>query len=94
MPVSVNTTSGAFSFTAAVVGIPGATLLPGSGTAPGTVILNLDVTALAPGTYVGVLSVSAPDSANQTASVPVTVTILPPAPIPTGDPERPVGSSL
>jgi putative Ig domain-containing protein/all-beta uncharacterized protein len=78
--VSVDTTSGALPFTLAVSGLPFASLTATSGTTSTTVGLDIDVSSLGPGTYVGILGASAPGAANLIDSVPVTVTIAPPTP--------------
>jgi hypothetical protein len=80
VPLSVNTTSGALPFTAAVLGIPGATVTPGSGTTPGTPSLDVNVSSLTTGTYVGIIGVASPQSVNRLDSIPLTVTIEPAPP--------------
>jgi hypothetical protein len=78
IPVAVTTTSGALPFTLAVSGLAGASLSSTSGITPASVNLDVDVSSLAPGTHVGVLGGSAPESANLVDSVPVVVTVTPP----------------
>jgi hypothetical protein len=80
VPVAIGTTSGNYPFTAMVSGIPGATLSFTSGTAPATVNLNLNTASLSAGTYAGVIAVSAPQSANGSAAIPVTLTVSAPPP--------------
>jgi hypothetical protein len=78
IPVAINLTTGSTAFTAVVSGIPGATLSATSGTAPTTINLNLNAGALAPGTYHGMVGVSAPGAVNGYEVTPITVTIAPP----------------
>jgi hypothetical protein len=80
VPVSVDTTTGALPFALAFSGIPNASLSASSGTTSTMVNLTLDVSSLGPGTYVGLLGASAPQSANVLDSVPVTLTVAAPPP--------------
>jgi large repetitive protein len=77
VPLSIGTTSGSASFTAGVMGIPGGSLSAGAGTTPGSTSLNIDVTSLAAGTYVGIIGAKAAQSANLIDSVPVILTVQP-----------------
>jgi hypothetical protein len=79
IPIAVNTTSGGFPYTLALLGIPNASLSSSSGTAPGAANLILDLDnngtpLVAPGTYSGVLGVSA-GSVNTIDQIPVTLTV-------------------
>ncbi len=78
--ISVQTTSGSVPFTLDLSNIPGATLSASAGTAPATVNLNLNVSGLATGTYVGLVGVKATQSANQLDVTPVTLTVAPAPP--------------
>lgn len=78
--VDVSSTSGALPFTLAVSGVPGATLGSGAGTTQGSTTLNFNTAGLTPGTYVGILGVNAPSSANLFDAVPVTLTVTPQPP--------------
>ncbi len=80
LPVAVASTSGSLPFNAMVAGIPGASLSAGGGTTSTTLMLNLDVASLAAGVYTGVLAVKAPDAANLSDVVPVTLTVTPAPP--------------
>jgi hypothetical protein len=75
--VGINTTSGTPAFSVAIEGVPGATMAPATGTAPGSTSLNLHVTTLGVGTYSGVLALAASGSTNQFDAIPVTVTVMP-----------------
>ena len=78
IPVSVGTTSGAPSFTAAVSGIPGATVSPAGGLAGQIVSLNLDAAPLSAGKYVGVLGANAAASANVWDYTPIILNVAAP----------------
>jgi hypothetical protein len=81
LPESVNIGGASgIPFTAAISGIPGATLSLTSGTTPQVVGLNLGLGSLTPGTYFGFVGVAAPASANLYDIVPLTVTVVPPPP--------------
>ena len=80
LPVSVASTSGSLPFSLAVLGIPGASILPASGTTSGASSLTFNVAGLGSGTYPGVLGVSVPGAVNRFDSVPVTLTVAPPPP--------------
>jgi probable HAF family extracellular repeat protein len=78
VPITVNMTSGGLSFNAAVNGIPGASLSATtvtSSSSSATLLLNVNTASLAPGTYAGVLAVSAPNAVNLWSAVPVTLTV-------------------
>jgi hypothetical protein len=62
VPINVSATTGTIPFSAAVLGIPGATLSPAAGTAPAVLTLSLNPAGLKAGTYYGVLGVTAPSS--------------------------------
>jgi probable HAF family extracellular repeat protein len=75
VPLSINFTSGSAPFTATVEGIPGASLSVTSGSGNTTSNLTLTTTGLAVGTYNGFVVVSAPQTVNSYAAVPVTLTV-------------------
>jgi Putative Ig domain/Putative binding domain, N-terminal len=79
-PVAVTTTSGSHPFSLSLAGVPGLNLATTTGTASANVGLNLNVTGLAVGTYVGILGVSSPATANQFDEIPVTLTVAPQQP--------------
>lgn len=78
VPIAITSTSGAIPFTAAIMGIPGATLTPANGSAPTSLNLNLDPTGLVAGTYAGVAAVNAPTSANLYTHTPIVLTVTAP----------------
>jgi hypothetical protein len=77
---AVATTGGSPAFTAALLGLPGVVLAPAAGTAPTGLQLTVDPAAHVPGTYTGLLGVSAPQAANEFDWTPVVLTVLPPPP--------------
>jgi hypothetical protein len=77
--VAVGSTSTPFPYGLSIAGIPGATLSIGSGNAPDTVNLTLDLNGVAEGAYHGVLAVRS-GAVNLVDQVPVTVTVAPPPP--------------
>jgi len=80
VPVNVNTTSGAYGFTLAESGLPGATLSANSGTSPASGNLSIENTGRAAGNYSGLIGVGAPQTANQFDTVPVLLTVVAPQP--------------
>jgi hypothetical protein len=80
VPIAVNLTSGSLPFTLHLAGAPWAQLSASSGTAPSSVELVVDTAILAPGTYVGMLGVSAPGSTNNDNSTPIVLTVATPPP--------------
>ncbi|MCX6629657.1 MAG: BACON domain-containing carbohydrate-binding protein, partial [Candidatus Solibacter sp.] len=80
VPINVTATSGSIPFTAAVEGIPGATLTPAVGNAPAGLNLNLNTAGLAAGTFAGVVAVNSPQSANGFTYSPIVLTVTPPPP--------------
>jgi hypothetical protein len=84
-PVPVNFSGGgtALDFTAAMKGIPGASLTVTSGATPQTSNLVFDsaiVSNLAVGTYMGVLSVNSAQAANGAQAIPVLLNVVNPPP--------------
>src|SRR5262249_48548742 len=79
-PINVTLTSGNLPFTAAVTGIPGASLTPAGGNAPAGLNLNLNPAGLVPGTYAGVAAVNSPLSANLYTHTPIVLTVTSPPP--------------
>ncbi|MBI4597681.1 MAG: PD40 domain-containing protein [Candidatus Omnitrophica bacterium] len=55
--------------------------LPGSGLNHATLVVNINHLNLQPGTYQGVITVTAPAAANSPAAIPVTLTVRSPAPV-------------
>ena len=80
IPVNVNTTSGAYAFTLAESGLPGANLSANAGTTPAPVNLSIDTTGLGAGSYSGLIGVAAPQTVNQFDTVPVLLTVVAPQP--------------
>lgn len=58
---------------------PWLTVAPTSGTAPSSATLSVNTTGLAAGTYNGTITISATGATNTPVSVPVTLTVNPPA---------------
>jgi hypothetical protein len=81
IPLTISSTSGNLSFTAAFTGIAGASLAATSGTTPNTIDLNFGGSVLTtPGTYSGLAAVSAPGATNRQDAVPITLTVAAPPP--------------
>ena len=80
VPISVSVAAGPTPYRAAVLGMTGAALSPDTGTTPDALGFDLGLSGLSAGVHTGLLVVSAPDTANRFASVPVTVTVLTPPP--------------
>jgi hypothetical protein len=78
--VAFNTTSGAFPFSAAILGVPQLSLGAAGGTTSTSLPLTINTAGLSAGTYVGVLAATAADSANRYDAVPVTLTVAVPPP--------------
>jgi hypothetical protein len=78
IPLAINLTNGSLPFNAMVSGIPGATVSASSGSAPTTINVDLNLAALAQGTYYGMVGVSAPNSANVFDIAPITINVGPP----------------
>jgi len=74
--LGISTTSVAYSYTLSV-NAPWLKLSAVSGTAWGSTVVSVDTTGLAPGTYSGAVTVTAPATTNGTLLVPVTLTITP-----------------
>lgn len=74
--LGISTTSVAYSYTLSV-SAPWLKLSAVSGTAWGSTMVSVDTTGLAPGTYSGAVTVTAPTTTNGTLAVPVTLTITP-----------------
>jgi hypothetical protein len=80
-PVSVGITSTStnVAYSAAVLGVPGASLAAASGTTPGTISIGFNdasaLSGLGPGVYGGLVGTLAPQSINRTAIVPVRLTV-------------------
>src|SRR4029077_3496958 len=82
IPVAVNATTGGFNYSLFYEHVPmdiNANLSSTSGTAPGATNLTLDFSGASPGTYSGVLAVSA-NSVNLLDQIPVTITVANPPP--------------
>jgi hypothetical protein len=80
VPIAVNLTSGSLPFTLHLAGAPWAQLSTSSGTAPSSIALVVDTASLAPGTYVGMLGVSAPGATNHNNGTPIVLTLATPPP--------------
>ncbi len=76
--VSIAAGSATTTYTAAVAGIPGATVAPASGAAPGSVTLSLAATPV--GRYYGVIEITAPDSPTGATGVRAAVNVVAPPP--------------
>jgi hypothetical protein len=74
--LGIGTTSVAYAYTLSV-NAPWLKLSAVSGTAWGSTVVTVDTTGLAPGTYSGTVTVTAPATTNGTLLVPVTLTITP-----------------
>lgn len=74
--LGIGTTSVAYAYTLSV-NAPWLKLSAVSGTAWGSTVVSVDTTGLAPGTYSGAVTVTAPATTNGTLLVPVTLTITP-----------------
>ncbi|MGC4053316.1 MAG: hypothetical protein QM757_28765 [Paludibaculum sp.] len=74
--LGIGTTSVAYAYTLSV-NAPWLKLSAVSGTAWGSSIVSVDTTGLAPGTYTGAVTVTAPATVNGSVVVPVTLTITP-----------------
>ena len=77
VPVSFNTTNSSVAFSAAVEGIPGATLSATQGTGTTSANLTLNTAGLTAGTYNGIVVASSPTAVNQSVAIPVTLTVSP-----------------
>ncbi|MBI4873676.1 MAG: hypothetical protein HY822_03470 [Acidobacteria bacterium] len=78
--LSVTATAQSYPFTAIAAVVSGPnwlTVTPSAGTTPGTVAvsLNSSATNLLPGNYSGSVIITAPNAANPTATIPVTLTV-------------------
>jgi len=76
--VTVSSSGGAVSFTAAVatgIGTGWLTVSPGSGSTPAELAVGVSPAALAPGSYTGTITVSAPSASNSPQQVSVTLTV-------------------
>jgi large repetitive protein len=80
-PVPINIESGVASvgFTAAVAGIPGASLSVASGTTPQAINLLIP-SGLAVGNHYGVIEITSPQAINTLLSVRVAINVIPPPP--------------
>ena len=81
LPLNIGSTSGNLAFTSIVTGNSGASLSADSGTTPGTQTLNFSGSTLTtPGTYLGLVAVSAPGSVNLADAAPIVLTVAAPLP--------------
>jgi hypothetical protein len=80
VPLAIQSSSGTFPFVLSLTGVPGASLDSSTGTTSAVRNLNFNVGGLSAGTYIGLLAASAPGTANQIDSTPVTLTVAPAAP--------------
>ncbi|MBP1595393.1 MAG: Serine/threonine kinase associate protein KapC, partial [Acidobacteria bacterium] len=78
-PITLESGSVGLGFTAAVAGIPGASLNPSSGTAPQGIMLQLP-DSLVTGTHYGVIEINSPDAVNAPLSVRLVVNVTAPPP--------------
>jgi len=79
--MTLNSTGGPLSWTASD-NAPWLTLSPASGSTPGNLVLTVNPTSLAAGTYNGLITVTAPSANNSPHYIPVTLTVT----TPTGTP--------
>jgi hypothetical protein len=80
VPVAINATNSSLAFSAAIEGIPGATLSATSGTGSAVLSLTLNTAGLTAGTYNGAIVANAPSAFNQVFAIPVTLTVSPAPP--------------
>ena len=71
-----NLGAGALNWTASV-NVPWLAVSPVNGTAPSTLSASVNTTGLAPGTYLGTITISSTNALNPQLNVPVTLTISP-----------------
>lgn len=78
--ISLGSTAGSFSFTSSNGGTPWISISPAAGTVPSSTSATINPSGLAAGVYNGAITFLAPSTSNAPVTVPVTLTVLAPAP--------------